>query len=769
MEHLIYDPSPRAFRSEVRAAANGPLDVSDWALYDRHYGLCPQIAPGIPWLGHDHVASSYYHRRESEYQPMLINFHKHYGPEWDIEEMLRIHDIRRAHPSLRGADLSEAVHRTAAFIQARLYLGLLESICARPIATSYMVRTSHDGEENLYSRNLPILLETWTRSLLEMEAGVRKEAWRQARECAVAASSILGDILAHVSRAGSSASFSDLRTLVLSTEPALSALFEAIARVTEVHLLTEVSSFGAPSLPFPKPYSDNLIGKGWCRFVIASAEIALSPSLLRFVDAAGFASTSTGHEHCTADQCERNLIQVETYTQGHWPRNCRCRSLKPDTAQVFEILDAGCIPVVQLEANGSSFELGGIHPDDRKADYIAFSHVWADGLGSSTEAGLPVCQIRRLHQLVEKRTEHGAWFWIDGLCVPKQEPYRGKAIELMKFTYQNATGVIVLDEGLRKVSTNSSGLEIGWSLFASGWFGRLWTYQEGFLPPWVDLELGDGLVDLYSLIQNLYRFYMDRKASQFPAVFVQGLVAVLQKVRPLDLRHYKRSRSRRTVDLFNAMTRRRSSRPDDQLLVFGLMLDLEIGPLLEVRGEDRWKAFYMSLGKIPWTVVFDQRPKMQRSPFTWAPSTWISSGKDQWLHYDEELADIADKGLAVALTVLVLDEPSTVHFSRLLIQAEQNRYELSRSNEATGTVFQWFNVVFVRYFKHEHPQSALQENSSLLLRVGLGLRGATTAAPLQYDFAGCWEIRSVTESEVVEASRTNTIRGNWDMVQCCFA
>ena len=160
---------------------------------------------------------------------------------------------------------------------------------------------------------------------------------------------------------------------------------------------------------------------------------------------------------------------------------------------------------------------------------------------------------------------------------------------------------------------------------------------------------------------------------------------------------------------------------------------------------------------------------MQRSPFRWAPSTWISSGKDQWLRYDEELADITDNGLAVALTVLVLDEPSTVHFSRLLIQAEQNRYELSRSNEATGTVFQWFNVVFLRYFKHEHPQNALQENSSLLLRVGLGLRGATTAAPLQYDFAGCWEIRSVTESEEVEASRTNTIRGNWDMMQCCFA
>ena len=127
----------------------------------------------------------------------------------------------------------------------------------------------------------------------------------------------------------------------------------------------------------------------------------MSPSLLRLVDAAGFASGSTGHE------------------------------------------------------------LGGVHPNNKEMDYIALSHVWADSLGSNTETGLPACQIRRLHRLAENRTESGAWFWIDGLCVPKQKPYQGKAIEFMYYTYQNATGVIVLDEGCRKLSTKNSDLEIG--------------------------------------------------------------------------------------------------------------------------------------------------------------------------------------------------------------------------------------------------------------------------------------------------------------------
>ena len=535
------------------------------------------MSPGFPWLGHNHVDSSYYHRHENAYQPISTAFQVHYGPEWNLNEMIESRNIRRAHSSLQAMDMTEATYQTAAFIQSWLYFGLLESILSRPIPTSYMVRISSDGKACLYSRTLPILLEVWYRRLSVVEADFRDEALRKARECAVDASSILCNIMEDVSKDGCQAVFLELKTLLSFFEPAISALCEAIAGFTEAYLHLEVRSFSTPVSFLTKAYSESLIRKGWCRFVVASAEISMSPSLLRFVDAAGFASNSIGHEHCTADQCERNFIQVETYTQRHWRQKCRCRFWRPDLVQVFEILDAGYIPVVQMDANGRSLQLGGVNPSDRKWDYIAFSHVWADGLGSSTETGLPNCQIRRLHQLASSRLTYGAWFWIDGLCIPNQRPYRGKAIELMRLTYQNATGVIVLDEGCRKLSINNSDLEIGWSVFASGWFGRLWTYQEGFLPPWVDIELGDGLIDLYTLVQKLHNVYKSRNASPFPAVFVRDLVAVLQKARPLDSRHLERPWSRRMVDLFNAMTRRRSSRPDDQILLLGLLLDLDIG------------------------------------------------------------------------------------------------------------------------------------------------------------------------------------------------
>jgi hypothetical protein len=51
--------------------------------------------------------------------------------------------------------------------------------------------------------------------------------------------------------------------------------------------------------------------------------------------------------------------------------------------------------------------------------------------------------------------------------------------------------------------------------------GRLWTYQEGFLLPWVDLELSDSCYDLYELIQRLYEIYYNHPSNPFPFVFIE--------------------------------------------------------------------------------------------------------------------------------------------------------------------------------------------------------------------------------------------------------
>ncbi|EXJ80890.1 hypothetical protein A1O3_07178 [Capronia epimyces CBS 606.96] len=787
MEHLIYNPSPRALRAEIRhlQVSAGPLQVPDWELYDRLYGECQSVEPRVAWLGHNHYESSYLQNSQGQNQnqplPMQLMFDE-YGRDWDVEAVLDQNDIYAAHPSLRDRDPDVVVSSIAAFIQAWLYLGLLEAICAKPILPSYCVRGGHDdqgrhGHEHqqwLYSRNLGILLETWRRGLDGVEADFRDATLRAARICATTASTILHDLYTRLSARATEQSgpgFSRLLELVVEFEPALSALHEAIVAYSERHLQIEVRSFGpGTTMPFPSRYSQSLIARGWCRFVLASAEATVLPSLLRYIDAAGFDKTTAGHETCTSDGCKRNNVDLATYTQEHDAPDCRCRFVKPKLADVFDILNAGKIPVVQFLEQDNSLQLGAVDPDSSAASYIAFSHVWADGLGSSTEIGFPRCQLTRLDLLAGQRLKHGAWFWIDGLCVPKREPYRGKAIEMMKQTYRYATGVIVLDKGHRRLSQSAPVLEVAWAVFASGWFGRLWTYQEGFLPPWVDLELADGLYDLYGLIQTLYKTYYDGDGSPFPSVFVRDLLAVLQKVRPLDRQAKNRPKPKKLVDTFNALTRRRTSRPDDQLLVLGLLLDVDISGGMRLSGEDRWKHFYLELREIPWTVLFDRRPKLKSPPFRWAPDSWISPGQDVWLHYDEPLAVISNDGLTIELTVLVMYQSRRTSLTTLVLHVDKARYELSRPSTASSPGIESFNTIFVRHFRHEAPYANLQDNSSLLMTAGIGLLALaeTAGQAIDYDFSSEWEIRLLMDDEEEIPLDAETVEARWKQTEICF-
>jgi hypothetical protein len=170
MEHLIYQPSKRTFHSEIRDAAKSPLEVRDWSLKDSEYGICAPAYPRIPWLSHPHEDSSYLNGVDPVPQPMNVVFLDRYGPDWDVESVLKSEDLRCAYTPLRDLDDSEVILRITAYVQPWLYLGLLEAISERHISVSYFVRTGEDNVEWLYSRNLPAFLEAWKRRLSSLDS-----------------------------------------------------------------------------------------------------------------------------------------------------------------------------------------------------------------------------------------------------------------------------------------------------------------------------------------------------------------------------------------------------------------------------------------------------------------------------------------------------------------------------------------------------------------------------------------------------------------------
>jgi len=120
----------------MRDGANAALGVPDQPTRNRLYGACAVVHPRVLWLGHDHKKSSYLHSQDYRPLPMDSMFRDLYGTEWEIDNTLNRGDINTVHLSLKDLDVVAAAHSTAAFIQARLYFGLLEAICARPISAS---------------------------------------------------------------------------------------------------------------------------------------------------------------------------------------------------------------------------------------------------------------------------------------------------------------------------------------------------------------------------------------------------------------------------------------------------------------------------------------------------------------------------------------------------------------------------------------------------------------------------------------------------------
>ncbi len=77
--------------------------------------------------------------------------------------------------------------------------------------------------------------------------------------------------------------------------------------------------------------------------------------------------------HGTEEACVRNTIDISTYTVMG---SCICAYTKPPILAVYDLLQGGGIQVVQRSPDS-------LYP------------VWVDSLGSTTEEGLPACQIEK--------------------------------------------------------------------------------------------------------------------------------------------------------------------------------------------------------------------------------------------------------------------------------------------------------------------------------------------------------------------------------------
>ena len=343
---------------------------------------------------------------------------------------------------------------------------------------------------------------------------------------------------------------------------------------------------------------------------------------------------------CNASQCLFKAIDEATYQTAHTGQCTDCEFVAIDTSQLVQILQDDQIPVVPIESlipDTVSIQLVAQSDADGKTlPYIAFSHVWSDGLGNQHANSMLHCQLQRLKRLVEqynlkagrRRIQH---FWLDALCVPpsrvKMPAIQRRATHKMRDTYEQATAVLVLDKWLTDAQTqNMTASEKLMRVVCSPWTRRLWTLQEGLLAPWNSLFFvfnhdrlfnadyaWEGLQHFrirwpwmyHAILKQIFARYQDIRGDQVPNAPISANVEVGM---PLIIR---------------SMKFRSTSVASDEALCLSVIMKLDTLTIARTPDALRMETLWRMVTEVSFWLLFWSFPRLSSPGLRWAPATLL--------------------------------------------------------------------------------------------------------------------------------------------------
>jgi hypothetical protein len=536
------------------------------------------------------------------------------GPEWlgyphDGYNTVSLREYLNMRPKKETLIISPA-----ASYQSMLTFGLVEAVIEAPVAEDMLVQKDQSGKRVMTTSRLIDIIRSWL-SRIEVTQPKLLASWFER---------VRGNLrIAHsLMLSFATKDFEPFKPLgdeapsmVCFIAIIAEALVNAHARmVVGSRMPNEGFSW---SMIWTPPIREALRGKlhadGWCPSTIEYLASTASVSSLRYAYNQGPLNDCKNHSGCTPQSCTAYDVDIKTYVPKH---NSECKSVmgvpetqceyhKPALQQVISCIESDHIPVVTL----NSFTLE-IHKST-DMPYVALSHVWADGLGSTSEDGLPICQLQRLSALVSS-LHPGAAFWVDSICIPKAKLARKKAIGMMARTYQDAEAVLVLDSGLQLISSSESpGMKL-LAVLTSGWMRRLWTLQEGVLAKQLYIQFADTHKALIDLIPQT--------ADMLLQPYQTDLAAEL-------FRLMKRSGygSYTIGDVARSLRWRDTSRATDETLAIASLLGIPVSPFLDLSGEERMLLLFKEVHKFPKNILFLRGSKLDIPGSRWVPASLMAA------------------------------------------------------------------------------------------------------------------------------------------------
>ncbi|KAI1324472.1 hypothetical protein F5Y16DRAFT_381046 [Xylariaceae sp. FL0255] len=278
---------------------------------------------------------------------------------------------------------------------------------------------------------------------------------------------------------------------------------------------------------------ESMVANGWCSHQVKhlsnrydiktfSYLATLEPSPYRRVS----------HDRCAnQDKCVAyNTAQNSTYRTRHATSGCTCRMVSMPYEELSRIIRDNKMPLVSIEQEkGTRTRLRlRVHTRSQTSEYIAISHVWADGLGNPGKNALPMCQLRQLNHWLRtlrrlyKNSKEPYLFWMDTLCIPIRRDdlaLKLSQIDKMASIYRGALTSLVLDAELMSIpldfdyATRKLYPEARARIACSAWMSRSWTLQEGFLTPSIAVKSLDDIIFL-GRVSARYSKYVERPTNK---------------------------------------------------------------------------------------------------------------------------------------------------------------------------------------------------------------------------------------------------------------
>ncbi|ERF75666.1 hypothetical protein EPUS_08620 [Endocarpon pusillum Z07020] len=407
-----------------------------------------------------------------------------------------------------------------------------------------------------------------------------------------------------------------------------------------------------------------MASNNWCSSDISRVVEQYSPSSLYYISLMRRAGTTRDHSSCTKQKCLAFQVDPSRYRTKHLDEHCACSFLGPQIAEVVRIIMSGKIPLLSIIVDErADAVVVSVEPYKAGVEYIAISHVWADGLGNTDRNTLPRCQLLRMRQLLDELRDQASLnvsmrFWLDTLCVPVRQHHanaRDRAICQMKDVYMNAYQVLVLDTELQSVDPLDIS-EAFMRISLSGWMRRLWTLHEGVLGNRLHIKFRNATLNLEKGYKELGFKFQPELAREFENVFGTPMADARQTFwRMRSMRDeifvgperkmvgistkttvYKdayqqlvKGRCVRIMLAFDACRYRTPSRTEDLYICLANLLGWDTSDLWSEPVNRRMRLLLEQQEVLPQGVLFVPGPRMHERGWGWAVTEFANEAQSR--------------------------------------------------------------------------------------------------------------------------------------------